>query len=280
MDRCYAVRRGLIFALVASCFGTFSARAADAVREPLAPRIDRERAAAERGDAAAASRLFNDATECLAAQRIDQRLTIQKTDKHSPINDPAAWHGEAPEILEKMASARQRADRSLAMCADIGGKITNEKMYAIALTAAKLGDKAAIACFLTSVWPVDAKDIDPARAAYYRQEAEILKSNGIEKGDWRIVQAMNIAATDTLPYGYAVYIQKTDSVARLRYFKLLRLGTFSGSEEAKNLDGSIEIMSERVPADAVPQADAWARDMYTKYYSTIPPNTKMQPCDA
>jgi hypothetical protein len=280
MRKCHAVLRERVLFALALAIGAFSAEAADAVREPLAPRIDSESAAAARGDSVAAARLFNDAAECLAVQRIDARLAIQQTDKHSAINDPAAWHGEAPQVLKRMDSARQRADRSLDMCAGTAGKITNETIYGMALTAAKLGDKAAIACFLSAPWGVNSKDVDPVKALQYRQEAKVLKSHGIEKGDWRIVQAMIVAASDTLPYGYAVFTQESDDVARLRYFKLLRLGTPAGTEEAKNLDGSVEIMSSRVPPDAVPQADEWARTMYSKYYAAIPPNTRFLPCDA
>lgn len=279
MSTCDAARRALLLLALAAAVSTFWAEAADAVREPLASRIESESAAAARGDSAAASRLFKDAAECLVVEYIDARMSAQAADKHSVINDPGAWHGEAPQVLERIASARMRADRSRDMCAGTASKVTNETIYDMALTAAKLGDKAAIACFLSTPRPGDSKGIDPAKALQYQQEADALKSRGIEKGDWRIVQAMSIAASDIFPYGYAVYIQKADSVARLRYFKLLRLGTPVGSEEAKNLDLSVQIMSSRVPADAVPQADEWARKMYSMYYSTIPPNTSMQPCD-
>jgi hypothetical protein len=207
------------------------------------------------------------------------RLAITRADKHSVINDPDAYKGTAAETLKSVDSAQRRVDLSLSMCTGTAAKLPPEAMYDIALTAAKLGDKQAIACFLFAAWP-NSKDVDPAKGAEYRQEAEYFRNHAVEKGDWRIVQAMFSASSGTLSYGYATYIQAPDEVAQLRYARLLRLGTLPETEEARNLDLSIQILSHAVPPEVSAQTDEWAHLMYAKYYSTLPPSTQRIACDA
>ena len=276
----FPLNHALIFLSMTVCVGSLHAQNTNDVREPLAPRLDSYSIAAKHGDLAAASKLFKEANECLAMQRVDDRASALQHDKHSVLNDPNGQRGEAAQALDKLESAQQRADASRTMCAGTENKINNENIYDIALTAAKLGDAAATACFIASPWPVETRDVDASKAVQYREEAGTLESRAIEKGDWRIVQAMAIAMSGNGHGGYALYIQKQDFAAQLRYNKLLRLGAATNSDEAKSLDLSIEALSARISTADVVKADEWAHEMYTRYYSNTPRQGQTAACDA
>jgi hypothetical protein len=276
----HPLNRALLFLSMTVGIGALHAQNLNDAREPLAPRLESYISAAKGGDRATASKLFQEANECLAMQRVDDRTSALQRDKHSVLNDPNGQRGEEAQMLERMEGAQRRADASRVMCEGTETQITNEKIYDIALTAAKLGDAAATACFIASPWPVETKDIDPSKALQYRDEAETLEDRAIEKGDWRVVQAMAIATSGNAHGGYAFYIQKQDFPAQLRYNKLLRLGATTNSDEAKNLDISIEALSARVSAVDVAKADVWARSMYARYYSTVPHRAQSAACDA
>jgi hypothetical protein len=282
MNFCAAHRLnyGFLFLSMTLSCGALHAQGVDAAREPLAANFDSYNAAAKRGDLAVASKLFKEASECLAMRRIDERMSSRLSDRHSILNDRDRQGGSEDKTLVEMKGAQQRADASRTMCEGTKNIISNENIYDMALTAAKLGDTAASACFIAAPWPVENKDVDLSKARQYRDEAEILGESAIKKGNWRVVQAMASAASGFGNGGYSSYIYKQDFVAQLRYEKLLRLGATPDRDEAKNLDLAIQILSSRVSSADIATADEWAHKIYTKFYSTVPLPAQSTACGA
>jgi len=133
---------------------------------------------------------------------------------------------------------------------------------------------------MSSSWPVANADVDRAKAAQYENAAEYLAIHMIEKGDWHFVQAMVVASAPGMRYGYAAYIQNEDAAAQVRYSMLLRLGVAPDSDDAKNLDRAIRILSDSLRPEQVGKADEWAHDMFNRYYIPQARPTVLSACDA
>lgn len=255
----------------------------DRVQEPLAATFDNSYYAARHGDAKAAAKLFKESNECLTVSHIDNRMRTLLADKNSLLNRPSEHDSSSEEdkTIARMEQAAKRADASRAMCEGLEDKVTNEKIYDIALTSAKLGDAAAAACFIMAPWPVEQRDVDPTKAREYRDEAPVIEEKALNQGDWRVVRALAVSAASSGYGGYAGYIYHHDASAQLRYTKLIRLGTPSDSDEAKNLDLAIQVLTAQVSAADASEADEGAHKLYASKYSTLPPpTTQPSPCNA
>ncbi|MDQ0008203.1 hypothetical protein J2T07_000362 [Luteibacter jiangsuensis] len=260
--------------LVAS-IGCASAQSTISSKAPLASVFDEYSAAAGQGNLSAASELFEKSRDCLLVHRIDSTTTWLQS--LSTAQRDSILEGTR---LDKSRASKRRAEASRAMCRGSESKVTTSTIYDIALTAARLGDVSASACFMASLWPVSNSDVDRTKAAQYKSSAEYLATHMIEKGDWNFVQAMIIASAPGLRAGYAAYIQSDDAAAQLRYSKLLRLGVEPNSEDAKNLDRSISILSDRLQPEEIGKADEWAHGMFARYYISQPRPTVLSACDA
>lgn len=269
------MNRGLLALCLVTAIGCANAQSTISSKVPLVSVFDEYSAAANQGDLAAASELFEKSRECLLVRRIDSHMTwlqsLNTTQKNGILEGAH---------LEKSKAAQRRAEASMAMCQGSESKVTTSTIYDIALTAARLGDVPASACFMASFWQVSKSDVDRTKAVQYKGAAEYLATHMIEKGDWNFVQAMIIASAPGLRTGYAAYIQSDDTAAQLRYSKLLRLGVTPNSDDAKNLDLSISILSDRLQPKEIGKADEWAHAMFARYYISQPRPTVLSACDA
>ena len=249
-------------------------------KTPLVTVFDQYSAAANQGSLSAASELFEESRECILVHRIDAQMAWLQSDKNSFVNAPEKDGPLLSSHLEKMEGARRRAESSRVMCQGFERKVTTKNIYDIALTAARLGDNSASACFMASPWTVANADMDRAKGAKYKTAAEYLATHVIEKGDWHFVQAMVAASAPGMRYGYAAYIQSEDASAQLRYSMLLRFGVAPNSDDAKNLDRAISILSDSLRPEQVGKADEWAHDMFNRYYISQARPTVLSACDA
>lgn len=274
------IKHGLMSLCVVASISCACAQSAINPKTALVAAFDQYSVAANHGSLSAASELFGKSRECLLVHRIDSRMAWLQSDKNSFVNAPEKDGPLLSSHLEKMGAARRRAELSRTFCQGSERKVTTNNIYDIALTAARLGDISASACFMASPWTVENADVDKAKGTQYKSAAEYLATHMIEKGDWHFVQAMVIASAPGMRYGYAAYIQNEDAAAQLRYTKLLRLGVASNSDDAKNLDLSISILSDRLRPETVGKADEWAHDMFNRYYVSQSRPTSLSACDA
>jgi len=273
------IKHGLMSLCVVASIGA-NAQSAIGSKTALVTAFDQYSAAANQGSLSAASELFEKSRECLLVRRIDSQMAWLQSDKNSFVNAPEKDGPLLSSHIEKMEGARKRAESSRAMCQGSESKVTAKNIYDVALTAARLGDNSASACFMASPWTVANADVDKAKAAQYKTAAEYLEKHMIEKGDWHFVQAMAIASAPGMRYGYAAYIQNGDPALQLRYSMLLRLGVAPNSDDAKNLDRAISILSDSLRPEQVGKADEWAHDMFNRYYVSQSRPTVLSACDA
>lgn len=254
-----SVVRMVVPCVIAACsLATLASAAAEppsAQGTRLVDTFDAAWAAARRGDPSAASALFRASRECIRVRRNDH-LRALLANVPDLANHPA---GEA---------YRQRIERWRPMCEGSELKVTEGSMYDIALTAARLGDIDAAACFVAAPWG-DSR-VDRSKRGAYRAAFDEIVEQALPRGDWRFVQAMVSASSTIMSTGYAAMIHHPDAAQLLRYMKLLRLGAIPGSAYATELDVSIDIVADQLQPQVITDADAWADGMFRRYYIAQP----------
>jgi hypothetical protein len=169
--------------------------------QPIAQAQEALRSRAERGDAAAASVLARGLRLCWWMR---EQANVQKPDYRDP-NEPRALSEDEQHWIDGWEQAQDFIQRNAAYCKGIDVNEIDRLMVTALLTAAKLGDEDAAACFVSDgmyyarttvdgqTWPAERDD--PALAAIYNAEALSMAEAGLKKGDWRMVAMLGSAYT-------------------------------------------------------------------------------------
>lgn len=200
--------------------------------QPLAQVQDALRARAERGDADAASLLARDVHLCWWML---EQANVQKPDYRDP-DQPRKLSEDEQRWIDGWEQAQEFIRRNAAYCKGLpAGEIDKLKASAL-LTAAKLGDEEAAACFVSDTLyyarPMSYDDTtyaaerdDPELAEMYSTEAVQVAEAGVYRGDWRMV-AMLISiyseGSSANPFGRKV--AQPDGEKRYLYGHLQQLG--------------------------------------------------------
>jgi|GEM_PF-2840597 len=244
---------------------------------------------AEEGDAAAASRLFNDMAWCIKRHRMQKWLLDLQSDPVWNQSSEAyfhAWHLDDPikqqEALASIERNAQRIQDTQWMCEGAETMLTDGSIYDAMLLAASLGDTAASACALVA--PYRGPKLTPEQATTYASETHRYAEAALRKGSWANVSALAEVSgrllSDGGDAGYGVYTYRPDQAMQLRYWALMRHGMADGTADAKTFDGGIAAMSARVTPAQRNEALRWADETYAKYFASSGPiNAGMALCE-
>jgi hypothetical protein len=237
---------------------------------------------AEEGDAAAASRLFNDMAWCIERPRMQKWLSDLQSDPvwnrsteayfHGRFLDDPARQQEARAIIERNA---QRVRETPWMCEGTETMLADGSIYETMLLAARLGDTAASACALVA--PYRGPKLTPEQATAYASETRRYAEAALRKGSWANVSALATVSgrllSDGGDAGYGAYTYRSDQAMQLRYWALMRHGMADGTADAKTLDGGIAAMSASVTPAQRNEALRWADETYVKYFTSSGPSS-------
>jgi hypothetical protein len=199
--------------------------------QPIAEVQAALRSRAEQGDAAAASTLARDLRLCWWMR---EQANIQKPDYRDP-NEPRALSEDEQRWIDGWEQAQDFIERNAGYCKGIQANEIDKLMVSALLTAAKLGDEEAAACFVadgiyyarTTVdgqsWPAERDDAE--LAALYNAEALGVAEAGLKKGDWRMVAMLASAyarGDSANPFGYKLAAPNDEK--RYLYGALSQLG--------------------------------------------------------
>lgn len=240
---------------------------------PLAQTYDELKARADSGDADAASRLFRDSYRCTLAQEsltntptIAARLLEGDTSKLSA--EELTRREKYLASLENYLGTARRVSQS---CAGLDEKPL--LLTPIVLEASRLGDVSASDCYVSGYMLSDSGLFDhPEWLQEYKDNVLEIAQSAVARGDWGMVALLQHAyARD----GYATLglrqLVRPDPVQNYRYLRLRRLG--ANNENAPYYDKELAFVAHGLSTDEVAAGDAWAQDIYQRYFSAAPENT-------
>jgi len=240
-------------------------------KAPLLSVFNELRTRVDAGDGAAATRLFHDLKIC---RELRFAQDVGPTLLTGALNEPT--RGKSPEELNQQYESLDRTQKMMdfvhdnaAMCAGIDLDQFDATVPAM-LVAARSGDLLALDCYLgMEISAVPGRLLDhPEWLTQYKQNALALAQSGLELGDWRVVKLLEFAysagSAGTL-LGY-VTGQHPDPEQAYRYQKLERLGATGDFAVQLGMMFPIAAPNASLSKEQVAAADAWAQDVYTRYF--------------
>lgn len=235
---------------------------------PLNQIFDDLKSRADAGDVAAASRLFNDLSQCRRAQAM--KTTTASLARMSLDKDVSKMTAQQIESNEKLLAYLQHqlddAKDSEALCNGLE-RAQLQQLMPITLRAAQLGDDGAANCYVEGVALLRDGVLDhPEWLAEYKRNAWTIADQALQRGDWSMVSVVESSYGNAYTmYNVAPFSQITgyDPVKQYQYLSLLQLG---GAPAVNDLDALIPGLT----ADDIAAGDAWARDVYQRYFSAQP----------
>jgi hypothetical protein len=203
------------------------------------------------------------------AENPDQRKwLVDKEAAFKGLSD--AQRRERGSLLDSYERMADAVEQGKFECAGMDKSLEDGSIYANALTAAKLGDKAAADCYVSLGLPMpDSMKADKAQLAQYQRNAGSLIQAGIKHGDWTMVLLATQAENPRDPTWLRA-LGTNDPAVTFRLLTLQSLGAANVSvrDQFKSLADGLE---QHVPPEQVAGAKAWARDTYATSFSKSPP---------
>ncbi|MEJ0038717.1 MAG: hypothetical protein WDO68_22020 [Gammaproteobacteria bacterium] len=224
---------------------------------PLKQAIAELKARAGAGEAAAASRLFEDLKTCEESWRIEHIYG-----KPTKAANPAVTLAQ-----QRLSFAQANA----ALCAGVGEAEFSE-IVPTTLLAAGLGDQRAIDCYVARGFLgsglMTGVLTHPVWLSDYKKNVVELAEVAVRKGDWNVVRRLQQAYSGKTP-GFDINLLNeatgTDPVQAYRYLKLQQLGSNDpNGETAQKLADAASAIG---PEDQR-KAHAWAEQTYQHYFHT------------
>lgn len=221
---------------------------------------------ADANDAAAASELYRDLRRCQMEQELSRGLPQWvggELDRDTS--------GETPEQLklhEQFLESMQReiafVQRNAAFCADTDAE-TLVQLAPATLKAAQLGDLTAIRCYIGNEIQMVPGLLDhPEWLGDFKRNALPLAQYGFEHGDWGTAALLGHAYGGSFSSSFFSQVVKPDPLQAYQYLKLQTLG--ARGEFAQKLQNQVASAADGLTSDQISQADAWAQDMYARYF--------------
>jgi hypothetical protein len=240
---------------------------------PLKQTLADLKARADAGDAAAASRLFQDMQRCAEAARINQSTAIANRGL-GDNTDPAQMSPGALQRNDRMLGMMQRnlqfAQDNASLCAGIGADQLADLVPAT-LEAAQLGDSQAANCYVganLNTWPglLD----NPDWIAEYKSNALSLAGSAVQQGDWTMVgmlaSAYNGGGRNT---NMLAQLTGANLAQAYSYAKLMSLGQPQGTNSTR-LTNNLTNLAGQLTPDQIQAADSWAQNMYQQNFNSTP----------
>jgi hypothetical protein len=201
--------------------------------------------------------------------------------------------GQTTNSLDEYS--RSRVDQSLEMvgaqikkfenegaCSGLDANLLTGIIYPLLLDMARLGDPEAADCYVSADFALSEVQLSPDAVEEYRLNAEALIRDGMEKGDWRMVELMQTANDRD---GHAQSDQHTwfqeistgNSVRAYGYTRLLRLG--ASDSYGAQLDHALETRKAALTPQQIAEQDAWAEQEFKAHFTQSPSlNERIPPC--
>jgi hypothetical protein len=242
---------------------------------PLKEIFDELKARADAGDAAAASRLFQDLQHCAEAQRLGRSLPAVA---NRMLNDNLP---SSPDDIERSDRQLDRVQRGLefqqnnaAMCAGVSSNQL-AALVPTTLAAAQLGDPQAADCYVganLNAWP----DVlnNPNWISDYKNSALPLANAALQQGDWSMA-ALLASANAGSPRNNNLLNQVTgtDPLQAYTYARLMSLGQPAGTTPSDRSTNALSTLSSQLTPEQIQAADAQAQSMYQQYFNATPRQT-------
>ncbi len=242
---------------------------------PLKEIFDELKARADAGDAAAASRLFQDMQHCAAAQRLGRFL---------PAFANGMLNGNLPSSPDEIERGDRQLDRvqrglefqqaNAAMCAGLSPK-QMAALVPATLAAAQLGDPQAADCYVganLNAWP-DVLD-NPNWISDYKNNALPLANAAVQQGDWAMVGLLASAnAGNPRNNNMLNQVTGTDTLQAYTYAKLMSLGQPADTPPSSRSTNALSMLSSQLTPEQIQAGDAQAQSLYQQYFNATPRET-------
>ena len=217
------------------------------------------------GDVTAAKTIFRETTECNQAT-----FTL----KVAAIRANVCAKEDQPESLDRCRRDLQKfseiipeANKQAAICSGTSDEDEVRLRFEAVTTAAKMDDTDAQLCAVQGDFDQRLYALSDSQKEQYQIDAITYLKNALERGDWRVVQALTVASrTFGHTHNLSYLVTEGDAQTVYRMLRLLRMGAVG--DYAAGLDKQLaDYMSvEGAPAKYA-EADAWAQQEYEKYFS-------------
>jgi hypothetical protein len=254
---------------------------------PLAEIFDELKRRADAGDAAAASRLFQDLQRCAEAQRLGHYL---------PAIANRALEGNLPSSPDELERSDRQLDRlqrglefqqnTQAMCAGVSSNQL-AALVPTTLAAAQLGDPQAADCYVganLNAWP----DVlnNPGWVSEYKNNALPLANAALQRGDWTMVALLASANAGGIRNNNMLnQVTGSDPQQAYTYAKLMSLGQPPGTPPSSRSTNALSTLSSQLTPEQIQAGDTQAQSMYQQYFNAAPRQTgqvanSMRACQA
>lgn len=218
------------------------------------------------GDAAAAIRLYEDTNHCISylSTKIAVNSYLNASDAVASMSED-----KSNSYANRLARFEGTIDKYAGMCASFTASEMADKIYSILKYAALAGNESAAACYVIAAYPVnDDWQENDAMIAEYRSNALMFVRRGIKNGDWRMIEAMADAYGGGItPPTWQSHLVKPDALTFYAYLKIEELGSDIDSIDAISSRLEAVKRENNFSALEVASADAWAKDMYSRYFA-------------
>ncbi|HEX4480067.1 MAG TPA: hypothetical protein VH082_04615 [Rudaea sp.] len=178
--------------------------------------------------------------------------------------------------METMQHQIDFVQRNAPFCDDADPEMIDQLAPA-SLKAAQLGDSKALDCYISGMLLHMPGVLDhPEWLNDFKQNALPLADQAFKNGDWRAVMLYENAYSGSFVAGLFGQLTGTDPVRAYQYLKLQQLGT--NSEFIKGITDSVNDAANDLTPEQIAQSDAWAQDMYSRYFSGSSSDLTTEPC--
>jgi len=239
---------------------------------PLRQIYNEQRARADAGDGAAATRLYHDVARCSGA-RGAASATTQFVSSELAREASTMSAAEADRHDRMLQYLIERDKATAAMCAGASDEQIDSTMP-VMLRAAQLGDLNALDCYIGSDLTTRKMLDHPAWLMQYEQNAPVLIDVAMQHGDWAVVELMRqiYAGSGFANFSESLRRQLVDAdpVMSYRYLRLEQHG--AQGDLAESLRVNATLATRELTPEQVAESDSWALDEYDRYFTSKPVN--------
>ncbi len=222
---------------------------------------------ADANDTDAASELYRDLRRCQMQQELGRTLPnwVRNELNRDTSGDTDEQLKSHERYLESMQKEIDFVQRNAAFCEDVD-PATLQQFVPATLKAAQLGDLKALRCYLGGSISFTPGLLDhPEWLTDFKQNAATLADYGFKHGDWGVVGLYGHAYQGYFTASFFGQTMQPDPIKAYQYMKLQQIAA-NGDFVKKITDQTSAVAADLTP-DQIAQGDAWAQDMYDRYFN-------------
>lgn len=224
---------------------------------------------------ASKAKRFQEVKKCAGAVRAIESMRRQRIACDSQSAWPDAW-AACKKRIESFDEKLVRAEALLSECsaADVGD--SESRYWQSVVAAAEAGDKDAALCLIQSDVSLE-RPWSAEEVARYKILAPVYIDRAFSAGDWRIAEIFSMGPRGIPSESLLRTQTEGDRITLYRMNRLLRLGAVG--DYAARLDILATNRESPLPDDDRTAAEAWAKDMYARYFVNSPKlDSRPVPC--